>query len=131
MKLPGFRKGKVPPQVVVQRLGREVVVDEAIRTSLGRWYVGALDAARVHPVGDPDISLAEGGPPPAGEPLEFSFEIGVRPKAKLGNYKGLEVPKREPAADEEADRRRARSSCASGCRASRPSRTPPRPATSS
>jgi trigger factor len=101
MKLPGFRKGKVPPQVVVQRLGRDAVVDEAIRTSIGRWYVGALDVAGVHPVGDPDISLAEGGPPPAGEPLEFSFEIGVRPKATLGDYKGLEVPKREPAADEE------------------------------
>ena len=102
MKLPGFRKGKVPPQVVLQRLGREVVVDEAIRASLGRWYVGALDAARVHPVGDPDISLAEDGVPPAGEPLEFSFEIGVRPIATLGTYKGLDVPKREPAADDEA-----------------------------
>ena len=102
MKLPGFRKGKVPPQVVVQRLGREAVVDEAIRSSLGRWYVGALDAARIHPVGDPDISLAEGGAPPAGEPLDFSFEIGVRPQATLGSYKGLEVPRRQPAADEEA-----------------------------
>ncbi len=102
MKLPGFRKGKVPPQVVLQRLGREMVVDEAIRGSIGRWYVGALDASNIHPVGDPDISLAEGGPPPAGEPLEFSFEIGVRPVATLGTYKGLEVARREPAADPEA-----------------------------
>ena len=102
MKLPGFRKGKVPPQVVVQRLGREVVVDEAIRGSLGRWYVGALDVTRIHPVGDPDISLGESGVPAAGEPLAFSFEIGVRPAATLGSYKGLEVPRREPAADAEA-----------------------------
>ncbi len=102
MKLPGFRKGKVPAQVVVQRLGREVVVDEAIRGSLGRWYVGALDVARIHPVGDPDISLGDGGAPAAGEPLEFSFEIGVRPAATIGIYKGLEVARREPAADPEA-----------------------------
>ena len=115
MKLPGFRKGKVPPQVVLQRLGREVVVDEAIRASLGRWYVGALDAARVHPVGDPDISLAEGGAPPAGEPLEFSFEIGVRPIATLGTYKGLDVPqararRRRRGVDGELDALRERMS---------------------
>ncbi len=102
MKLPGFRKGKVPAPVVVQRLGREVVVDEAIRGSIGRWYVGALDVTKIHPVGDPDISLGDSGAPAVGEPLDFSFEIGVRPVATLGAYKGLEVARREPAADPEA-----------------------------
>lgn len=100
MKLPGFRKGKIPAQVVVQRLGRPTVLDETIRQSLGRWYLEAIDAARIHPVGDPDLSLGE--LPGAGEPLAFSFEIGVRPRATLGTYKGVEAPRREPAADEEA-----------------------------
>ena len=38
MTLPGFRKGKVPPPVVLQRLGREAVLDEAVRDSIGGWY---------------------------------------------------------------------------------------------
>ncbi len=100
MKMPGFRTGKVPPQVITQRLGRETVLDETIRQTLGRWYVAAIDAGKVRTVGDPDLSLDD--PPAAGEPLTFSFEIGVRPTAQLGTYKGLEVAKREPEAPDEA-----------------------------
>ena len=43
--MPGFRKGKVPPPVVIQRVGREAVLDEAVRAALGRWYVDAIDEA--------------------------------------------------------------------------------------
>ena len=100
MKMPGFRKGKVPTQVVIQRMGRESVLDEAIRQSLGRWYVEALGESGVSPVGDPDLTL--GDLPPAGEPLTLTIEIGVRPDAQLGAYKGLEVPRREPVADDAA-----------------------------
>ncbi len=100
MKMPGFRKGKVPPQVILQRMGREAVLDETIRTTLGRWYVQAVDEAGLHTVGDPDLSLED--PPAAGAPLTFSFEIGVRPTATLGTYKGVEAPRREPEADAEA-----------------------------
>jgi trigger factor len=65
----------------------------------------------VVPVGEPDVDLGE--MPKEGEPLKFSIEIGVRPKATLGDYKGLEVEKREPevadsVVDEELDRLRER-----------------------
>src|SRR5919205_1239324 len=70
LRVPGFRTGKAPPPVVIQRAGRIV------------------------PVGEPDLDLGE--LPSQGEPLRFSIEIGVRPVAKLGEYKGLEVGKREP-----------------------------------
>jgi trigger factor len=99
MKMPGFRAGKIPSKVVVQRLGREVVLDEAIRARIGRWYLDAVETSGIHPVGDPDLTLGDQGG--AGEPWTFSFEIGVRPVATLGTYKGLEAPRREPAADEE------------------------------
>src|ERR1700729_2044450 len=89
MRVPGFRKGKVPPTVVIRRLGREAVLDEALRSSLGSWYMDAIDGAGIAPVGDPDLNLDE--LPAAGEPLSFSIEIGVRPKAELGEYKGVEV----------------------------------------
>src|SRR6478735_7079557 len=94
IRVPGFRAGKAPPPVVIKRVGREAVVDEAVRESLGVWYRAAIDDARVVPVGEPDVDLSE--LPKEGESLKFSIEIGVRPKAELGEYKGLEVEKREP-----------------------------------
>ena len=94
MRFPGFRKGKVPAQLVLQRLGREAVLEEAIREGLPTWYERAMLASKVAPVGDPKLDMPE--PPEAGEPLEFSIEVGVRPVAKLGEYKGLEVGKPEP-----------------------------------
>src|SRR4030081_386583 len=98
MRIPGFRKGKVPPPVVIRRLGREAVLDEALRSSLGSWYVDAIDDAGIAPVGEPHLDV--GDLPAEGQPLAFSIEIGVRPQAKLGQYKGLEVGRREPQVDD-------------------------------
>jgi trigger factor len=100
MKMAGFRKGKIPAEVVIQRIGRDAVVDETIRGSLGHWYSEAVDGARLAIVGQPEVELGE--LPAAGEPLVFSFEVGVRPVAKLGKYKGLKVERREAAAAPEA-----------------------------
>jgi trigger factor len=112
MRIPGFRKGKVPPQVVLRRLGRDAVFDEALRSALGDWYLDAIDTSGISPIGEPDFDFAE-EIPGQGEPLAFSIEIGVRPKAKLGDYRGLEVGRREPsvpdaAIDEELSRLRDR-----------------------
>src|SRR5215218_11258228 len=85
MRVPGFRAGKAPAPVVIQRVGREAVLDEAVRDSIGSWYTAAIDAARIVPVGEPDVDL--GDLPREGEPLKFSIEIGVRPQARLGEYK--------------------------------------------
>src|SRR5215210_5376977 len=100
IRVPGFRAGKAPPPVVIKRVGREAVLDEAVRGSIGNWYAAAIDAAHIAPVGEPDLDLSK--LPGEGEPLRFSIEIGVRPKAQLGDYKGLEVGRREPEADDEA-----------------------------
>src|SRR3954449_332668 len=100
LKIPGFRKGKVPPQVVLQRVGREAVLDEAVRNALPDWYEEAIGDARLHTVGDPSVDL--GDLPGKGSPLEFTIEVGVRPEAKLGDYKGLEVGRREAEAPSEA-----------------------------
>ena len=70
---------------------------------------------RVTPVGDPKLDMPD--PPAEGEPLEFTIEVGVRPKAKLGEYKGLEVGRR--SSPRSPPRRSTRRS--SGCaRARRP-----------
>jgi trigger factor len=99
LKLPGFRRGKVPAPLVIQRVGREAVLDQAVRDALSGWYAKAIEQASVVPVGDPEIDLAD--LPEDGEPLAFSIEIGVLPTAELGEYEGLEVPRREPVAEEQ------------------------------
>ncbi|MDQ3849876.1 MAG: trigger factor [Actinomycetota bacterium] len=99
LKIPGFRKGKVPPPVVIQRIGRETILDETVQTGLTDWYLRAVENAGIRPVGDPDVKM--GAMPGEGEPLRFSVEVGVRPKATLGEYRGLEVGRREPQAPEE------------------------------
>jgi trigger factor len=93
LRIPGFRKGKVPPPGVIG------------------WYVDAIDEAGIAPVGEPDLDV--GDLPAEGQPLTFTIEIGVRPQANLGQYRGLEVGRREPgveqaAIDAELDRMRER-----------------------
>jgi trigger factor len=94
MRMPGFRQGKAPPSLVIQRLGFGPVLEEAIREALPEWYERALLETRVNPIGDPSIEMVA-TPDSEGEPLKFSFEVGVRPPAKLGEYKGLEVGRKE------------------------------------
>jgi trigger factor len=99
LKIPGFRKGKVPPQVVLRQIGRGAVLEEAVRRGLGDWYEQAVREARIAPVGDPKLDVAD--LPEKGAPLEFHFEVGVRPAAKLGDWRGIEVERAEPAASDE------------------------------
>lgn len=90
MRMPGFRQGKAPAGIVIQRLGFGAVFEQALRDSLPEWYERALLGSEIRPVGDPSIEMVA-APEAAGEPLNFKFEIGVRPLAELGEYKGLEV----------------------------------------
>ncbi|MGO9489763.1 MAG: trigger factor [Solirubrobacteraceae bacterium] len=99
LKLPGFRRGKVPAPLVIQRMGREAILEEAVREGLSGWYSDAIETAGIVPVGDPTLDLGE--LPGQGQALRFSIEIGVLPSAELGEYKGLEVGRGEPVVDEE------------------------------
>jgi trigger factor len=100
MRVPGFRKGKVPAELVIQRVGRETVLEQALRDSLAEWYERALLDTGITPVGDPKLNVE--ALPAAGEELEFSIEVAVRPPAKLGEYKGLEVGRVEPEVPDDA-----------------------------
>jgi len=100
LKVPGFRKGKAPAPVVLQRMGRAAVLDEAVRRALPGWYGQAIQQESLSVVGDPRVDVSE--LPDKGAPLSFSFEVGVRPRASLGDYKSLEVGRRELEASEEA-----------------------------
>ena len=109
MRVPGFRKGKVPAELVIQRVGREAVLEQALRDSLAEWYERALLETGITPIGDPQLNVES--LPGEGEELELSIEVAVRPPAKLGDYRSLEVGKAEPdvpddAVQEEIDRLR-------------------------
>jgi trigger factor len=93
MRVPGFRKGKVPPQVVIRQVGREAVLEEAVRQGLPGWYEQAVHEAGIATVGDPKVDLSD--LPDKGSPLAFTIEVGVRPKATLSDWKGVEVGRRE------------------------------------
>jgi len=100
MRLPGFRAGKAPASLVIQRIGFDSVLQEAIREALPEWYEQSLFDSGVSPIGDPDIAMVS-TPEDEGQPLEFKFEVGVRPEATLGDYKGLEVGKEEKEVPDE------------------------------
>src|SRR3712207_154239 len=75
LRVPGFRAGKAPAPVILQRMGRDAVLDEAIRESIGAWYTAAIDDADVVPVGEPQLDLSD--PSAQGEPLRFSIELEI------------------------------------------------------
>jgi trigger factor len=114
MRVPGFRSGKVPAEVVLRQVGREAVMDEAVRRGLPGWYEEAVADAGITTVGDPQLDLSD--LPEKGSPLAFTIEVGVVPPAKLGEYKGLEVGRRQPSVDPQevqAELERLRESLAS------------------
>jgi trigger factor len=99
LRMPGFRQGKVPPPVVIRRYGRETVLDEALRRTMGTWLVAAIEEADLKTVGEPEVNIGEA--PAAGQPLTFDFEISVRPTATLSDLEPFEVGRREAVADAE------------------------------
>src|SRR5207302_11424248 len=75
LKLPGFRRGKVPAGLVIQRIGRDAVLEQAVRETLPSWYSDAVQRAGIVPVGNPEVDL--GALTPSGLPLQFTVAGGV------------------------------------------------------
>jgi trigger factor len=88
VSIPGFRKGKVPPQIIDQRVGRSVVLDEAVNDALPQIYRQALEENEVIPLGQPEIDVTEFED---HERLTFTAELDVRPDIDIPDYTGLEV----------------------------------------
>ena len=104
VKIPGFRKGKVPRQVIDAQFGRDVVLGEFLEDSVPTYYREALREHDLAPITDPDIDLGE---VEEGKPLVFTAVVEVRPRLKLDEdqYRGIRVER--PAAevtDEDVDR---------------------------
>ena len=86
--VPGFRKGKVPAAVVDQRVGRTVVLDEAINTVLPQWYSQAVQEQEIQPLSQPEIDLTKFSD---GEPIEITAELDIRPEIELPDVSAIAV----------------------------------------
>ena len=94
VKVPGFRKGKVPPQVLQARIGRERIFTEAVESHIGGWFLSAAETTRIRPVAAPEYDYDL----PSSDEDEFSFTatVAVQPKPEPADWTQLEVPRSEP-----------------------------------
>lgn len=102
LKLPGFRKGKIPKDLVKTRFRAEIM-DEVLRDLVPQVLQQALNQHALHPIGDPrihDLKIE------LGQPLSFKASFEVMPKIEAKNYKGLEVTARSAEVkDEDIEKR--------------------------
>ncbi|HEU5214051.1 MAG TPA: trigger factor [Gaiellaceae bacterium] len=89
VKVPGFRKGKVPRQVLLQRVGRERLMTEAVESHIGGWFWNAAARTRVRPVEQPEYDFRL--PDSADEDWEFTATVAVQAKPEVPDWKQLEV----------------------------------------
>jgi len=109
LRLPGFRTGKAPVPVVVARVGREAVWQEALRGHLDSWFWSAAETSGIRPVASPEVEFD--GLPDDGGTFKFSATVAVMPKPEVADWTTLEVPFAEAevpaeAVDAELDRLR-------------------------
>jgi trigger factor len=93
VKVPGFRPGKVPPQVLRARVGEERLMTEAVESHIGGWFWNAAASTRIRPITQPQFDYDL----PASEDDEWSFTatVDVQPKPEVADWTNLEVPYRE------------------------------------
>ena len=94
VKVPGFRKGKVPAQVLEARIGRERIFREAVESHIGGWFVNAAAGTRIRPVAAPEYEYEL----PSSDADDFSFTatVSVQPTPEPADWTQLEVPYEEP-----------------------------------
>jgi trigger factor len=98
-KIPGFRKGKVPRQLLVQRIGKERLMAEAIESHIGGWFWNAAARSRVRPVAQPEYEFEL--PQTDDDDWEFTATVRVQEKPELADWSTLEVGAIEPDVPEE------------------------------
>ncbi len=88
VNIPGFRKGKIPPKVIDQMIGKEKVLTEALNELIPELYPQAVEMSGVEPVSEPQINIEQMD---TDKPLKFTAKVQVFPKIELGDYQTIEM----------------------------------------
>jgi len=99
VKIPGFRKGKIPKPVLVSRLGKERIYSEAVDSHIGGWFWNAAARNRVRPVAEPQYEFEL--PSSADEAWSFAATVEVQPLPTIVDWTTLEVPRAEAQVPQE------------------------------
>jgi len=93
VNIPGFRKGKVPPRIIDQRIGRPAVIEHAVNEGLSGFYAEAVRENKLRPLGQPEVEVTKVPGLVAGDEgeLHFSAEVEVRPEITVPELDGLAV----------------------------------------
>jgi trigger factor len=94
VRIPGFRKGKVPRKVIDAQIGRDTVIGEFLEAAVPQYYREALREHDLAPIADPDLDLQD---VEEGKPFVFTATVQVRPRLKMDReeYVGIEVDRSE------------------------------------
>jgi trigger factor len=100
VRIPGFRQGKVPRPILLQRVGKERLFSEAVESHISGWFWNAATRARVNPVAQPEFDYEL--PASESEDWRFSATVEVQPKPEPADWSQLEVPRHEAEVPPEA-----------------------------
>ena len=98
ISVPGFRKGKVPRQMIEKMYGPEVFYDDAANALIQKAYPQAADECELEIVSRPAVDIVQ---LEKGKPFIFTAEVAVKPEVTLGQYKGIEEEKADTTATDE------------------------------
>jgi trigger factor len=99
VKIPGFRKGKVPRELLLQRIGRERLMTEAVESHIGGWFWNAAARTRLRPIAQPEYDFEL--PSSAEQDWEFTATFPVQAKPEVADWTQLEVGREEMDVPEE------------------------------
>lgn len=86
--IPGFRKGRVPRQIIELNYGKEVFYEDAVNELLPQAYEDAIDELGLEPIDMPEVDVEEILP---GQDVVIKLEVEVKPEIELGDYKSIEL----------------------------------------
>ena len=98
ISVPGFRKGKVPRQMIEKMYGPSIFYDDAVNAMIQEAYPEATKECDLEIVSRPDVEVVQ---IEKGKPFIFTAEVAVKPEVTLGQYKGIEVEKADTTATDE------------------------------
>lgn len=96
--LPGFRKGHIPRPILEKHFGKEVLYEDALDIMVSKAYLNALAEFKLEPIAQPQLDAEEALDP--SKSFNFKIKLEVLPEVTLGEYKGLEIEKKEVNIDD-------------------------------